>query len=64
MATADGYARIRPGAATARERHTKEIEEDIRSERRIVNIREQRLAKPWRNKYKRVNTGVTNDYKA
>jgi hypothetical protein len=31
----------------------KQIEEDERDEKRVVNMREQRLAKPWRTKYKK-----------
>jgi len=32
----------------------RDIEEDIREEREVVNIRESRLTKPWKLKYKEV----------
>jgi hypothetical protein len=40
-----------------------QIQADIEDERQVVNIREKRLQKPWREKYKKMVKNFVQEYK-
>jgi hypothetical protein len=40
----------------------KQIEADIQDELKVVNMRDKRLSKPWRIKYKKIMVDLVQDY--